>query len=187
MFLWSSQHVTYWQVALLVILFFVVVWIFVLWGLAAMSKSHSWLLPILAVGLGAPRWAQMWWGVSGMASWLPWTNGYVASALVSRSLWLWLGLLDTLQNIGIGMILLSTMTRIHVAFTLISAQAAGSVMTAIARACAPNNVGPGPIFPNALIGISAIANGWFWIGLLLNLGICAGFFLFFRKEQLSKP
>ena len=187
MFLWSSQHLEYWHVVVLVAFFFIVVWIVLLSGFSYMSKSHSWLLPILAVGLGAPRWAQIWWGVSGMGAWLPWANGYVASALASRALWLWLGLLDTIQNIGIGMMLLSTMTRIHVAFTLISAQACGAIMTAIARACAPNNVGPGPVFPNALIGFSVLANGWFWVGLILNCGICIGFFMFFRKEQLSKP
>ena len=130
MFLWSSQHLSYWHVVVLVAFFFIVVWIVLLSGFSYMSKSHSWLLPILAVGLGAPRWAQIWWGVSGMGAWLPWTNGYIASALASRALWLWLGLLDTIQNIGIGMMLLSTMTRIHVAFTLISAQACGAVMTA---------------------------------------------------------
>jgi alpha-1,3-glucan synthase len=187
MFLWTSQHLTFWHIACLVLFFFIVVWIVMLSGFSYMSKSHSWLLPILAIGLGAPRWAQIWWGVSGMGAWLPWTNSFVASALASRALWLWLGLLDTIQSIGIGMILLSTMTRIHVAFTLISAQAAGSVMTAIARACAPNNVGPGPIFPNVLISASVMLNAWFWIGLLLNCSICIGFFMFFRKEQLSKP
>lgn len=186
-FLWSSTHVPYWQVACLVIGFFVVLWAFILWGLSLCSHSHSWLLPILGVGLGAPRWAQIWWGTSGMASWLPWAGSYAASALVARSLWLWLGVLDTVQGVGIGMILLSTMTRIHVTFTLIAAQIIGAATTAVARACAPDNLGPGPVFPNVLTNIDELHNAWFWIGLLLNGGICIGFFLFFRKEQLSKP
>jgi alpha-1,3-glucan synthase len=36
------------------------------------SKVHSWLLPVFAVGLGAPRWCQMWWGTSGMGLYIPW-------------------------------------------------------------------------------------------------------------------
>ncbi len=65
----------------------------------------------------------------------------MASALVSRSLWLWLGLLDTIQGVGFGMIFLQTLTRIHVAFTLIAAQVLGSVATIIARAIAPDAIG----------------------------------------------
>ena len=36
------------------------------------SKIHSWLLPVFAVGLGCPRWCQMWWGVSGVGLYVPW-------------------------------------------------------------------------------------------------------------------
>ena len=36
------------------------------------SKVHSWLLPVFAVGLGAPRWCQMFWGTSGIALYIPW-------------------------------------------------------------------------------------------------------------------
>lgn len=36
------------------------------------SKVHSWLLPVFAVGLGCPRWCQMFWGVSGMGLYIPW-------------------------------------------------------------------------------------------------------------------
>ncbi|UZJ55651.1 hypothetical protein CBS101457_004971 [Exobasidium rhododendri] len=186
-FLWNSKHASAWQIVCLVAFFFIVLWMIMLWGFSQVSRSHSWLLPILAVGLGAPRWAQIWWGVSGMGLWLPWTNSYVASALVSRSLWLWLGLLDTIQSVGIGMILLSTMTRVHVNFTLIAAQVIGAVVTAVARACAPNKLGPGPIFPNVVTSANSAFNAWFWIGLILNASVCIGFFMFFRKEQLNKP
>jgi alpha-1,3-glucan synthase len=186
-FLWSSQHVPLWQIACLVIGYFIILWAILLYLFSKFSRSHSWLLPILAIGLGAPRWAQIWWGTSGMGNWLPWTGSYLASGLVSRSLWLWLGLLDTIQSVGIGMILLTTMTRIHVAFTLLTAQVIGAAVTAIARACAPNKLGPGPIFPNILVHLDSMYNAWFWLGLLLNLSLCIGFLLFFRKEQLNKP
>lgn len=150
-----------------------------LWGFSIFTKSHSWLLPILAVGVGAPRWAQIWWAVSGMGTWLPWTNGYIASALISKSLWLWLGVLDTIQSVGIGIILLSTMTTVHIAFPLLMAQVIGTAMTAISRGVSPSKLGPGPIFPNVLVDIHNMYNAWFWIGLTLNGFVCIGFFMFF--------
>ena len=106
---------------------------------------------------------------------------------LGRGLWLWLGTLDAIQGVGLGMILLVTLTRVHVAFTLIAAQVLGSIATMVARAGAPNNIGPGPISPDISKGVREIGQAWFWIGLIMNLGICVGFFVFFRKEQLSKP
>jgi alpha-1,3-glucan synthase len=186
-FLWSSSHTKTWQVVLLVILFFVVIWVLFLWLFAVLSKSHSWILPLFAIGLGAPRWAQIWWGTSNIGLYLPWAGGYTASALVSRALWLWLGTLDAIQGVGFGMILLATLTRVHVASTLISAQVLGSLATIAARACAPNRIGPGPISPDISGTVANIWQPWFWVGLVLNLSICFGYFKFYRKEQLSKP
>jgi alpha-1,3-glucan synthase len=140
-FLWSSRAAPAWSVALLVVLFFVVLWAAALWIFAKLSIQHSWILPIFAIGLGAPRWCQMLWGTSSIGLYLPWAGSAVSSALVSRSLWLWLGLLDTIQGVGFGMIFLQTLTRIHVAFTLLAAQVLGSVATILARLSAPNKVG----------------------------------------------
>ena len=126
---------------LLVLLFFVVLWVAILYVFVRLSKSHSWILPIFAIGLGAPRWCQIFWSTSSIGLYLPWAGGPIASALVSRSLWLWLGLLDTIQGVGFGMIFLHTLTRIHVAFTLIAAQVFGSVTTIVARATAPDAIG----------------------------------------------
>lgn len=187
-FLFSSAVAPTWAIVLLVLLFFVGVWAAFLGVFAQLSKSHSWILPLFAIGLGAPRWAQIWWGTSNIGLYLPWAPGGVeGSALLSRSLWLWLGTLDAIQGVGLGMILLVTLTRIHVAFTLIVAQVLGSIATMVARACAPNRIGPGPISPDISKGIGEIWQGWFWVGLICNLGVCIGFFMFFRKEQLSKP
>lgn len=207
-FLFSSSHASTWQVMCLVILFFIGVWAGFLCLFAWFSKSHSWILPLFAIGLGAPRWAQIWWGTSNIGLYLPWAGGYTASALISRSLWLWLGTLDTIQGVGLGMILLATLTRVHVAFTLIMAQVLGSVATIVARACAPNKIGPGPISPDISSGVGSIWHAWFWVGLVANLSICVGYFMvsflalhsllrvrmlisfslqFYRKEQLSKP
>ncbi|KAF7509611.1 hypothetical protein GJ744_007649 [Endocarpon pusillum] len=186
-FLWSSNHTPAWQIVLLVILFFGIIWALFLWIFSVLSKDHSWILPVFAIGLGAPRWAQIWWGTSNIGQYVPWAGGYTAGALVSRSLWLWLGVLDSLQGVGFGMILLQTLTRVHIAFTLLAAQVLGSVATICARAFAPNKIGPGPISPDISGGVSALWEPWFFISLACNLLICAGFFLFFRKEQLSKP
>jgi alpha-1,3-glucan synthase len=200
-YLWSSQHAPDWAVLLLVLLFFVVVWAGLLLVFAHLSATHSWILPVFGVGLGAPRWAQMLWGVSGIGAWVPWAGGsYVASALVGRVLWLWLGVMDVIQGVGFGMILLQTLTRLHMTFALIAAQVIGSVATIVARACVSDNVGPGDVFPNMLIGRwmdgampgdwgwgYGLGRPWFWIGLLCQLVIPIGFLMFFRKEQLSKP
>lgn len=186
-FLFSSNHAPTYAVLLLVVLFFIGVWAGFLWLFGHLSKSHSWILPLFAIGLGAPRWAQIWWGTSGLGLWLPWAGGYTSSALLSRAVWLWLGTLDAIQGVGLGMILLGTLTRVHVAFTLISAQVLGSIATIVARACAPNRLGPGPISPDITGGVSALWQAWFWIGLIMNLLICVGFYKFYRKEQLQKP
>ncbi|KAJ5651230.1 uncharacterized protein N7484_004953 [Penicillium longicatenatum] len=186
-FLWISNHAKPWQILLLCVAFFGFAWIAILFGLAWVSRYHSWILPIVACGLGAPRWAQIWWGTSGSGLYLPWAGSYTSGALVSRSLWLWLGVLDALQGLGFGMILLQTLTRMHICFTLLVSQVLGSIATICARSFAPNRIGPGPISPDITAGADALANGWFWIALICQLSICAGFLMFFRREQLSKP
>lgn len=65
-----------------------------------LSKRHAWIIPIFAVGLGTPRWCQMLWSTSNIGAYLPWAGGPLASALVGRVLWLWLGVLDTVQGVG---------------------------------------------------------------------------------------
>lgn len=187
-FLFSSAHIPTWAVVLLALGFFVVMWCAVLFVLAKFSESHPWLFPMFAVGLGAPRWAQIWWGTSRIGLWLPWCGGAVASAVASRMVWLWLGLLDGIQGAGIGMILMLTLTRVHVAAAIVAAQVLGSLATIAGRATAPDNLGPGPVFPDMSKGAGEVAgSAWFWVVLFLNLGLCIGYFKFFRKEQVSKP
>ncbi|KAF2667663.1 alpha-1,3-glucan synthase [Microthyrium microscopicum] len=187
-FLWSSRAAPVWSIFLLIILFFVVIWMMFLFVFARLSAEHSWILPLFAIGLGAPRWCQMLWGTSSIGLYLPWAGGAVSSALTSRSLWLWLGLLDTIQGVGFGMIFLQTLTRIHVAFTLLAAQVLGSVSTILARAIAPNNLGPGDVFPDFSAGADfVLSKAWFWVALGFQVLVCLGFLKFFRSEQLNKP
>lgn len=192
-YLWSSTHAPAWAIGMLIILFFGILWAASLFAFAKLTKQHSWLLPVFAIGLGAPRWCQMLWSTSNIGIYLPWAGGPVASALMGRSLWLWLGVLDAIQGLGLGMILLQTLTRMHVAFTLLGAQVLGSLATIAARATAPDNIGPGNVFPDWSgwrWGDSAAEAGlgWeFWLGLGCQVLVCAGYLLFFRKEQLTKP
>ncbi|RDW79794.1 putative alpha 1,3 glucan synthase [Coleophoma cylindrospora] len=188
-YLWSSNYAPSWAVAIEVFVFFIGIWAAFLAFFGYLSKSHSWILPIFAIGLGAPRWAQMLWGTSGLGLWLPWfPGGPVAGALAGRALWLWLGLLDSIQGVGFGMMLLQTLTRIHIAVSLIAAQVIGTAVTLIAKATAPDANGPGDVFPDFSAGVIAgISKPWFWIALGCQLVIPFGFFKFFRKEQLSKP
>lgn len=188
-FLWTSKYAKPWMIGIMTGIFFVGVWAAILVVFARLSKGHTWILPIFGVGLGAPRWAQMFWGTSGFALWLPWMpGGPVAGALAARSVWLWLGVLDAIQGVGFGMMLLQTLTRFHTAATLMAAQALGASITLVAKACAPDKDGPADVFPDLSAGIvQAIDKPWFWVALCAQLIIPIGFIKFFRKEQLSKP
>ncbi|KAK2735779.1 Cell wall alpha-1,3-glucan synthase ags1 [Myotisia sp. PD_48] len=185
-FLWSSNYAKPWHIVALIGIFFGGVWFVVLALLSLSSKRHSWVLPVFAIGLGAPRWAQIWWGTSNIGLYFPVTGNPLTAALASRGVWLWLGVLDAIQGVGLGMVLLQTLTRLHICFTLLAAQVFGSIATICARGFAPNNVGPGPIHPDISGGIDTIWTSWFWITLVFQAIICTGFFLFFRSEQLSK-
>ena len=207
LYLWSSKHADVWQIVLLVLLFFIVVWAAALWVFHVFSKRHAWFIPIFAVGLGAPRWAQILWATSNIATYIPWAGGPVAGAILGRALWLWLGVLDSLQgvgkfplaankmqhklihgNTGFGMILLNTMTRFHVTFTLLAAQVVGSIATILARATAPDKLGPGDVFPDFSAGVAAgLGKADFWVCLLFMLSINVICIFFYRKEQLAKP
>lgn len=88
---------------------------------------------------------------------------------------------------GFGIILLQTLTRFHVAFTLLFAQIIGSIATIAARASAPDAMGPGNVFPNFGLGTGGVGNWSFWICLLCQCAVPVGFLVVFRKSQLFKP
>jgi alpha-1,3-glucan synthase len=187
-FLFQSQHLPAWGSFLLALFFFIGLWAGVLVGFSYIAASHPWFLPIFAIGLGAPRWAQTLWGTSGIGMYLPWVGNPVGGAILSRCLWLWLGLLDTIQGVGIGMTLLATLTRQHVMGVLIGSQIIGGAVTMLARATSPNAVSPSTTFPDFSAGISpGITQPYFWVALIMVCLIPLGFFKFFRKEQVIKP
>ncbi|EKM55582.1 glycosyltransferase family 5 protein [Phanerochaete carnosa HHB-10118-sp] len=190
-FLWSVP-IPKWQILLLVIAFFVVVWAVMMGILTYFSMTHTWLLPVFAVGLGAPRWCQMLWGTSSLALYIPWAGH--AGPYLGISLWLWLGVLDAIQGVGLGLILLQTLSRLHVCATLAFAQIIGSICVMVARATAPNKVGPESVFPDAAkwdfqdgLKGSPMASAPFWIAMICQIVIVIGYFWFYRKEQLARP
>lgn len=173
----------------LILLFFIGIWAAMLLILARQSATHPWLIPIFAISLGAPRWCQTLWSTSGIALYVPiLPNSPLVGAMLSRMVWLWLGVLDAVQGVGFGLILLQTLTRFHVAATLIIGQVIGSIVVILAKLTAPHRVGPSSVFPNfGLLGSDGLERPWFWVGLLCQLIICVAFLKVFRKEQLHKP
>jgi len=110
-FLWSNPGVPVWAVFILVLVFFIGVWALVLMTLTRYAKIHSWLLPVFAIGLGAPRWCQMFWSLTGVGHNLAWAGSF--GPFLSVATWLWLGVLDAVQGVGLGMALLQTLSRFH--------------------------------------------------------------------------
>jgi alpha-1,3-glucan synthase len=161
-FLWASVQAPPWAIGLLILLFYVVLWSIAVLALARLSKRHSWLIPIFAISLGAPDWCQMLWGVSGMGNSIPWA-GFVEGALLSRSAWLWMGLLASLQNLGYGMMLMMTMTRLHITFVLVMSQMIGSCVTVFAQLGAPQSKVVSNVYAN--VAADPSATPWFWLSL----------------------
>jgi len=89
--------------------------------------------------------------------------------------------------------MMQTLSRLHVCATLAFSQIIGSICVMVARATAPNRIGPESVFPDAgkwdfqdgLSG-SPMASAPFWIALVSQLIIVIGYFWFYRKEQLGK-
>jgi hypothetical protein len=79
----------------------------------------------------------------------------------------------------------------HIAFTLLTAQVLGSIATIVARGVAPDNVGPGDVFPDFSFfrfgdPLDVFAKAWCYLGLCSQIVICVGYFLFFRKVTVCQ-
>lgn len=93
----------------------------------------------------------------------------------------------------IHIVISQTLSRLHVCATLAFSQIIGSICVMVARATAPNRIGPSSVFPdagtwdfqNGLKG-SPMASAPFWIALASQLIIVVGYFWFYRREQLCK-
>ncbi|KAI8589864.1 glycoside hydrolase family 13 and glycosyltransferase family 5 protein [Geranomyces variabilis] len=178
-----------WGTFVLIFGFFVLVWWAVMMLMYKNSGVHSWYLPILGCALGAPRWAQMIWAMSGVAWAVPFFGA--AGPWVGVGVWLWLGVLDAVQMTGMGMILLQTLTRVHVLATLVIAQVLGAGVVMLSKGVAPNRVSPSPVFPDFATwdwkaGAGPLASWEFWVCLVMQIAIPVGMIVFFRNEQLTK-
>jgi alpha-1,3-glucan synthase len=58
-YLFSTVHAPTWSIFAVITIFFILIWGGLLSLLGALTRQHSWVLPIFAISLGAPRWCQM--------------------------------------------------------------------------------------------------------------------------------
>ena len=182
-FLWT-QPLSPLSTAGMIIFFFGIVWFSLLYGFRVWSKTHSWIICVFAVGLVCPRWGQIFWSTSTLGTFLAWASE--AGAYLSLGLFLWLGVLDALQQIGLAMMLLQTLTRVHVAGTLLLIQVFGSGAYMLSKVAWFK---PSDIFPN--VGLWDLSDGWmvwvFWMVLACQIVCAYGYLFWFRKEQLARP
>jgi alpha-1,3-glucan synthase len=123
-FLWL-QPISPWIIFCLVFFFFVIVWGLLLYLFQRWSKIHSWIMCIFAVGLVSPKWAQVFWSTSFVGRSLSWASS--SGSILSLGLFCWLGVLDAFSQVGLSMMLLQTLTRIHVSAVLLLSQILSSI------------------------------------------------------------
>ncbi|EPX72019.1 alpha-1,3-glucan synthase [Schizosaccharomyces octosporus yFS286] len=189
-FFWNSELTVLWKVIVMMICFLVFLWVGLLALLGKLSNTHTWLIPVLGLGFGGIKWLHVFWGTSNIGFFLPWAG--ISGAYLGRALWLWLGVLDSIQGIGCGLILLQTLSRRHVTNTLLIAQVIGASVTLLASAISPTKTGPGNVFPDitaytTVDGVKPIANAAFWICLCVNVILCGVYLKCFHKENINRP
>lgn len=82
-FLFYSRTIPGWSGVLLAFGFFDVLWALCLWLFSYFSETHPWIVPLFAIGIGAPHRAQMLWGISGIGLYLSWVRSAVGSAIIT--------------------------------------------------------------------------------------------------------
>lgn len=215
MFLFCSQHLPDHVTGLLIVCF-TVGFVFITRMAATHSRSHGqWVLPIFSFASSLPiqpRWAQLFWSVSRTGLSLPWVqlpyflSGRILlhyspflSAVLSRSLWLYLGILDLLVGLGSGLALMQALPREHVLFVSNLGQVLGAIGMMAARATIlqpgtePEAATQGlKVLPQMFPDISKeLTHGQGYMILCLVMGIQisigTGWIWWFRQAQLQKP
>ncbi|EPY49811.1 alpha-1,4-glucan synthase Mok14 [Schizosaccharomyces cryophilus OY26] len=189
-FFWNSELTVLWKVVVMMFSFLVFLWVALLTLLGRLSNTHTWLIPVLGLGFGGIKWIHVFWGTSNIGFFLPWAG--ISGAYLGRALWLWLGVLDSIQGIGCGLILLQTLSRRHVTNTLLTGQVIGCSITLLASSVSPTKTGPGSVFPDItsytpVDGLQPISNFPFWACLLLNVILCGAYLKCFHKENINRP
>ena len=214
LFLFSSQHLPNFLTGLL-LAFSIAAFILLTRVFATRSLTDGqWILPIFSFASSSilhPRWAQLLWSISRIGLSLPWvqlpwySNGKILfryspflSALLSRSLWLYLGMFDLLIGVGAGLALMQALPRQHVLFVSTLAQVFGAMGMIAARATllAPGRGAAAveglkivpQIFPDFTKGIfPGLGYGIFWFVVSIHVSIATGWIWWYRKAQLQKP
>ena len=184
-FVWN-QPLPFYLTFSLIVFFFGIIWGSILYIFSRLSREHSWIMSVFASGLASPRWAQIFWSCSTIGTSLLWASN--AGAFLSLGLFLWLSVLDSIQQVGLSMMLLQTLTRIHVLGTLVLVQIFGAFAYLASKW---TFIRPADIFPN--VGLWDFTQNqtqmhlWFW-GILACQVICAyGYLFLYRKDSLSRP
>jgi alpha-1,3-glucan synthase len=158
--------------------FWIGLWAVGVWVMYRASRVHSWVLPVFAAGLLAPRWAQILWSVSDVGTSLAWANG--ASAGLALSLWLVLGVLDGFQVLGLVTMLMQTLTRIHLVAVMSMAQGLGVVAFMLVKWTGVDQWAfVNPAMADAPLPVV------FWGAFVVQIVLALGCFVWFRREQLS--
>ena len=184
-FLWN-QPLPIYATILMTVFFFVFVWGILLRLFMHFSQKHSWIICVFAIGLISPRWAQIFWATSTLGTSLAWASNF--GAILSLALFLWLGVLAAIQQVGLSMMLLQTLTRIHVAGCLMVIQVLGAFGFMMSRLVW---IKTNDVFPN--IGLWDLTGDlftpwiYFWVLLVLQVFCAYGYLFWFRKEQLARP
>ncbi|KAG8163888.1 hypothetical protein KVR01_005806 [Diaporthe batatas] len=217
LFLFSSPHLPGYMITLLVAIS-IAAFLCLTRKMAVRSLSHGqWILPIFSFASSSiinPRWAQLWWVISRTGLSIPWAQlprfggeGIMVmmqyspglSAALSRSLWLYLGVLDLLVGLGQGLALIQTLPRQHVLFVSTAGQVIGAVGMMAARATILSQSG-GPaeaarglkvlahIFPDISSGLALEwGYGIFCLVAVVEIIMAVQWMWWFRSAQLQKP
>jgi len=92
------------------------------------SKIHMWFLAIFAVGIGMPRWCQVGRIQASLVLGAHQLSHRCSGVFPS----LWLGVLNAVQGVGLGMILLQTLSRLYACTTFTISQMLGSIIVIVA-------------------------------------------------------
>lgn len=184
-FFWNTSNTPLWSIIILLLIFFIVVWAVLLSVIKILSLNNVWFPVIFGLGLICPRWCLEFWSSSGLGINLPWAGK--ASALLTKSVWLLLALWDGIQGVGVGVMLLQTLARDHVAFTLMLAQVISCITIMIAKPSLPvsDRVFPNLGAWNPSEGPGPCASPCFYIALICQFVAVGGLLYHYRKSQLA--
>jgi len=212
LFLFSSRHAPDFIIGFLV-MFAIISYMCLARRGAQYSVLHGhWILPVVSFTSSCiihPRWAQLFWSISRTGLSIPWVlipyylenrlqmvYSPLLSAVIIRSLWLYLGVFDLLVGIGNGLALMQTLPRQHVLFVSILAQVVGSVGMMVSRAkiLAQEDGHAGlveglKILPQVFPDMSkdTTASCAFWGIFVLQSSVALGWMRWFQGAQLQKP